>query len=341
MNILYVIGNGFDINQGLATSYTDFYKHYVDVISEDELIVELKKSIKSDINSWSDLEFELGQYSSKLENPTEFIAIHEDIGDRLAEYLKTQEEMLSYAIIDQQKFYADIWNPYVYLNNKESNYIIQYFSNRSMSNGSIDIVTLNYTKTIESILNTDSLPMTRLSELFGNQTLNSIVHIHGYQDDRMVMGVNDIDQISNKGFRENEDIVRSFVKNECNIACGSNVELTFSSLIEEADLICIYGSSIGATDDLWWKKIGKKLEDDKLFLIVFVKHDEEISSRRSYKESSIKNQNKRIIMDKLGINVEHYAHVEKNIIISLNVKFLKVIKMRPKPIPIPSALPVK
>ena len=30
MNILYLIGNGFDLAQGLKTKYTDFYPYYID-----------------------------------------------------------------------------------------------------------------------------------------------------------------------------------------------------------------------------------------------------------------------------------------------------------------------
>lgn len=29
MNILYLIGNGFDLAQGLKTKYTDFYPYYI------------------------------------------------------------------------------------------------------------------------------------------------------------------------------------------------------------------------------------------------------------------------------------------------------------------------
>ena len=36
MNILYLIGNGFDLAQGLKTSYNDFY-NYLPFISDDVL----------------------------------------------------------------------------------------------------------------------------------------------------------------------------------------------------------------------------------------------------------------------------------------------------------------
>jgi len=39
MNIIYIIGNGFDINLGLKTRYVDFYKWYVDRNLENTLDV--------------------------------------------------------------------------------------------------------------------------------------------------------------------------------------------------------------------------------------------------------------------------------------------------------------
>lgn len=45
MQILYIIGNGFDLNLGLKTSYKDFYDHYKSVDSSKNSINNLKKNI--------------------------------------------------------------------------------------------------------------------------------------------------------------------------------------------------------------------------------------------------------------------------------------------------------
>ncbi len=46
MNILYILGNGFDINLGLKTRYSDFYKYYIGIESKDENIRKLKIDVR-------------------------------------------------------------------------------------------------------------------------------------------------------------------------------------------------------------------------------------------------------------------------------------------------------
>jgi len=44
MNIVFIIGNGFDLNLGLKTKYTDVYKDYCKTSTSDsELIRRFKK----------------------------------------------------------------------------------------------------------------------------------------------------------------------------------------------------------------------------------------------------------------------------------------------------------
>lgn len=90
MKITYIIGNGFDINLGLRTSYENFYKWYVRQSSEKD--PDVVKKFKSEINNhiekkgteinWSDLEYGLGQYSSEV--PTNhFLELYMDIATGL------------------------------------------------------------------------------------------------------------------------------------------------------------------------------------------------------------------------------------------------------------------
>ena len=45
MQILYIIGNGFDLNLGLETSYNHFYNYYKAVESDNINVQKLKKNI--------------------------------------------------------------------------------------------------------------------------------------------------------------------------------------------------------------------------------------------------------------------------------------------------------
>jgi hypothetical protein len=56
MQILYIIGNGFDLSLGLKTSYNNFYQYYKTVESDNVNIQKLKKNISKTYESWADLE---------------------------------------------------------------------------------------------------------------------------------------------------------------------------------------------------------------------------------------------------------------------------------------------
>lgn len=88
MNILFMIGNGFDLNLGLKTSYSDFYEYYKSLPSENIFIENLKNEISNEeICDWSDLELALGKYSSKVESEEEYKIVIKDISEKLGEYL--------------------------------------------------------------------------------------------------------------------------------------------------------------------------------------------------------------------------------------------------------------
>ena len=74
MNILYLIGNGFDLNLGLKTSYKDFINYYKALKMEYKKNSILKfisyiedKKIAGDPN-WSDIEIQMGLYTEEFRN---------------------------------------------------------------------------------------------------------------------------------------------------------------------------------------------------------------------------------------------------------------------------------
>ena len=80
MNIVYLIGNGFDRNLGLKTSYQDFYRFYKTQVSNNENVQKVKEMISSQQSDlWSDLEIALGQISKEFNNTDAFIDVLKDI----------------------------------------------------------------------------------------------------------------------------------------------------------------------------------------------------------------------------------------------------------------------
>ena len=53
MQILYIIGNGFDLNLGLKTNYNHFYEYYNTVKSDNEIVKKLKGFFNKYGNTYS------------------------------------------------------------------------------------------------------------------------------------------------------------------------------------------------------------------------------------------------------------------------------------------------
>ena len=90
--ITFFIGNGFDINVGLDTRYSDFYKYYLSNYPDDMLA----KSIDKNYDLWSDLESGLGEYTAKVDDRMEvaFWESEEKLENALADYLQSQMERI-------------------------------------------------------------------------------------------------------------------------------------------------------------------------------------------------------------------------------------------------------
>lgn len=258
MNIVYIIGNGFDLNLGLKTSYQDFYKFYDKQDSLGKIVItELKESIKSDIETWSDLELSLGRYTSSLKSSDHVNMIIFDIVEKLCIYLEEEQNKIDYSKLDRNVLINDLLNPEKYLPQRDQN-ILREWMKRWNNNPkiSLHILTFNYTNTIEKIVGQEISNINIGLKENKSAILGGIEHIHGFIDDRPVLGVNDVDQIGNEEFHQLQEVVEVIVKPIHNQELGHTRDDYCIQLIKNANLICIFGSSIGKTD----KNGGRKLE---------------------------------------------------------------------------------
>ena len=64
MKITFLIGNGFDLNLGLKTTYKDFYKNYLMTLDSEVINNNvLYKHIDKNIEDWVDFETRLGLFT--------------------------------------------------------------------------------------------------------------------------------------------------------------------------------------------------------------------------------------------------------------------------------------
>jgi hypothetical protein len=323
MKIVYFIGNGFDVNLNLKTKYTEFYKHYLDIESKSEPIMKLKKEIENE-KTWADLELALGEYTFKIKSKNEFIEVFEDIGDSLADYLKVQEEKVDSIEIEKDKFFEHLSFPERSLPLAQKNLVKNLRAKWKNHQWNTHVITLNYTKTFEKLIGNEKTPL-KIGTHSQTILYHGIQHVHGYIDDAMVMGVNDISQIKNELFHKDPEILNAFVKNNCNQAMQHTIDLQCKQHLQSANLICIFGSSLGETDKLWWEIIGKQLKND-CNLIIFGYSNENITARRNYKKEAIREKIKHSFLEKTNLSEKEKEIAYSKIFVGINRNMFSFIK---------------
>ena len=110
MNILFLIGNGFDINVGLNTRFRDVLKSYLKESNEDPRIQKLKKDIDRNFENWADFEKQMGVYTENftLETIDDYCFCIKNFKEFLIKHLKKEEERIDYE--DKEKDIVDAFN---------------------------------------------------------------------------------------------------------------------------------------------------------------------------------------------------------------------------------------
>jgi hypothetical protein len=317
MEILYIIGNGFDLNLDLKTSYNDFYQYYKTVKVDNLNVQKLKNNISQTYESWADLELALGNYTQHLEKIEELDDILLDIGEELSRYLHLEEGKLENYEINKGKFFDYLCFPENLFLPADKESLLAIKSKWKNHQWNLNIFTFNYTNVIEKIFG-DNQKNVLLAHHDNNTQilLGEIKHIHGYLDNNMVIGVNDISQIKNESFHKSRDVLESIVKSECNRANRSNIDRQLTNRINTANLICIFGSSIGETDNKWWELIGERLKSD-CHLIIFTK-GAEIPPRIRHMQARAERTIRDFFLSKTNLTEKGMETVEEKIFIGLN-----------------------
>ena len=248
MNILYLIGNGFDLAQGLKTSYQNFYdflKTQDPINSVASLMLEHIKG--EEVELWKNMELKLGEFTKEVSDKDLFEEFYYDLCEKLRTYLIAQEDSYKATKEIQDKYIKDLVAPYSYLNGRDQEDYRNYFT-PFLSSRRIQIVSFNYTDVLEKSIDAYSqdlvLPYQSLE-----YSLLPIMHIHGrLNTSYLQMGVNDEEQILNPDFSQDPDVWDYLVKPTSNYEIGDMVDDRFAGAIAEANLIVTMGLSFGETD---------------------------------------------------------------------------------------------
>ena len=284
MNITYLIGNGFDVNIGLKSRYSDFYEYYVNHHDTDE--PDVIKRFKEDINGyikqesgkdnlqiidWRDLEIALGQFTEVM-TEKEGEILYLDINDKLKAYLKDEFKYFDADAFSHNDFYSQLTNPVTAHFNRVTANGIKNFCLSYTGEERYNIINFNYTSTIEELAGFKGKRLSIGLSFSGKQAyLDSVHHIHQtLQDDEILVGVNDVSQIVNKKFHDNRLLSNMYVKPNTNALLGSGTTQDCETIISNTHLFVIFGTSAGITDQRWWNLVCERLIRSNARLIYFV-----------------------------------------------------------------------
>lgn len=323
MNILYLIGNGFDIAQGAKTSYPNFYDYLKTLNNPSKNITRLLEGLNSKENiNWSDLESALGQFTDNFESEEEFEDFFFEIKDELTYYLTKEDSSFERKPAITEKYFKDLVQPDYYLTLREQQNLEKYFNLFLPQDKIINIVTYNYTdileKSLPEIRKPHTLPSNRSNYYFGD-----FYKIHGDLSDVIIMGVDNKDQIANKNLSNSENICDFFVKPIDNYNLGTLRDNKVKNLIMTADLVVTMGISFGQTDNTWWSIIGELLIQKPNIKLIINEYIKDNLSKRKELLQRIKREKIQKYLLLFGIKESELDKHKSQIHIAINEGFLK------------------
>lgn len=326
MNIVFLIGNGFDLNLGLETSYPKFYDWYYKQDTKKESVQLFKKALTEEkgkrIELWRDLELFLGEKSKLFESAQDYIDVILDVNDNLRRYISIQNNRLIKNDEDAVKILTkNLINPGEKIATRSRLTFESFVRRWNGFKWSINIISFNYTDVLERILMNDSTTIIGKNESGDPVYLNSIKHIHGTIDNTILVGVDNIDQIAKMEFRNNYEVQCKVVKPMGNYSTESMVDEECLNIIDKANLICVFGCSLGPTDETWWRAIKNRIQSDKghtLLLLLDYNPKEYNLDGREFDRSLITNK----VIDKFLS--KEYADIKGNVLVGLNTPIFDI-----------------
>lgn len=280
MHILYIIGNGFDISQNMRTSYRDFEEEYRKIQSKDSEVQRFKDTINPQNNLWVDLELAFGKYTKEIHSIADFEHIYDDLIIGVERYIRQQDDAYHPDETMVHTFRGQAIMPERFLEPADEellrDYIDQYIDARNQEI-IIDAINFNYTTAFERALAYGD----NVTNQFPNRIARcgKVCHVHGtLTQPPLMLGVDSPEQIANESLRTDVDTVQNtMVKPISNQATRMNRDRQAERLINSANLIVCFGTSLGATDQTWWHKIAQRVENNGVPLIIHhysgIQHD--------------------------------------------------------------------
>lgn len=332
MNIVILFGNGLDLGVGLKTAYPDFYMYLMERAKSDSDLAEnsiykiLDKDVKNNnVNLWSDFECRLGTITEEF-NDSMKTQLDDDkiyIDQCLKDYLKKENEKINTFHIDGkislQKAIPEICKCITPDNTDKVTSILSKHRSEAYS---LFAISFNYTDIVKKVfsLARDAIFHEKIASYPSGSGiyLNPPFYLHGnLLDGDMIIGVNDSSQIKNSSYADDELVQNALIKSELQKQSGQQRIKQFKELIEQSNLICIYGLSIGASDKEYWRLIKERLLKDDSLLIIYW-HVEASKVAHIRLKTRVTNQVKNTFFRNSDANEEEIKIIGNKIVVEIN-----------------------
>ena len=264
MQITFLVGNGFDISCGIDTSYKSFYHWYLKQASKTDVIKKFKEDIQNDLigkgERWADFEAGLGKFSSNFtkETAADFIEIYENAHDSIITYIDTERKKFGNFIdnpVTEDSLRSGILHFYQELTPDEQDIINQLRTNDHANNTEFKFISFNYTDALDICvkeLAKSPLSTWTYNGLRKTSVAPSVLHIHGTVDHYPILGVGEEYQFANKDLLSHPGISEIMIKSKSVQVVGERWYRDAKKQINNSQIVCIWGMSLGDTDSIWW-----------------------------------------------------------------------------------------
>lgn len=300
MGTLFFIGNGFDLNCGMKTRYSDVYEGYVREESESDVIKKFKESISADIENWGDFEMAMARYAEKLYSEGELLECVRDFAVYMNMHLRKESETfkkklddkrISGVVVDEadesfSTFYRGI------------SHNVDRIMNSIYAGevGNIDAISFNYTDVFDNIFS-------KYIQYNGVRE-REVIHVHGVLQEDSVFGIDNEAQMKLR-FTLTRKGKRGFIKPVFNEAFDRHRVEQARSKINDASTICAYGMSLGESDLSWRNAIMEWLRRDSKHHFFIYQYELSGAAYRTVDEKmDLEDDSKESLLSKWGVDSE-------------------------------------
>ena len=299
----FMIGNGFDLNLGMKTRYSDMYDDYIYEPTMIAYIDDFKETLQKQdpYNKWGDFEIGMAEYAKEFSSEKELVECVRDFKRYLVNYLQEESNRLNSVLREiknygpiQNELYKSLRSFYSKLIPNDIYTIESIIAERPVD---INVITFNYTNCLEWLLS-------RIQQT-PKLSFSTPIHIHGRLGEDVVLGVDNLTQFKNLPYALTKKGKRSFIKTEFNEQYDRARLEKAKKVLLGSDIICVFGFAMGKTDQMWVDLIIEWLLQSPNHHLVFFKYDENKYYRYNSDEiMDIEEENKLELLGILGIKNE-------------------------------------